>query len=344
MNQFVVTSIIHTTTHNTYMLITQSNITRIAKASSLVLLLAAFSSCNESKKNQQDNEKASNTGISDTSEKNSVEKEVPKEPAVAKERITYTAWPLKENDSAKKALKEKFTEDERYIIYALNRVDAKNYNRADTLIIPNKILGDFLGYSPFPASVAILNDVKKIIFFSYSIQAYAVYENGKLIKWGPTSMGSKAKQTPTGLSFTNWKSKRAISTVKSEWILPWNFNIRNKDGVGWHQYDLPGYPASHSCLRLLDADAQWLYGWADQWILKDNATLLANGTPVIVFGAYPWGERRPWKNLLENPEANNISEEMLKDEIAPNLEKILNAQRTRETIVAQTNTDNAKAI
>lgn len=313
------------------------------KAGVFAMILTAFASCNNNTSEPKGKD-TDNSSTTSAAEQKEPANEPPKEAAPPKEKITYTALPLKGNDSAKKILKEKFTEEERYIIYALNRVDAKNYNRADTLIIPNKILGDFLGYSPFPASVAILNDIKKIIFFSYSIQAYAVYENGKLVKWGPTSMGSKAKQTPTGLSFANWKSKRAISTVKSEWILPWNFNIRNKDGVGWHQYDLPGYPASHSCLRLLDADAQWLYGWADQWILKDNATLLANGTPVIVFGSYPWGERRPWKNMLENPDANNISEEMLKNEVAPNLDKILNAQRTREAIVAQTNTDNAKAI
>lgn len=313
------------------------------KAGVFAMILTAFASCNNNTSEPKGKD-TDNSSTTSAAEQKEPANEPPKEAAPPKEKITYTALPLKGNDSAKKLLKEKFTEEERYIIYALNRVDAKNYNRADTLIIPDKILTDFLAYSPFPATVAALNEVKKIVLFSYSIQAYAVYENGKLVKWGPTSMGSKAKQTPTGLSFANWKSKRAISTVKSEWILPWNFNIRNKDGVGWHQYDLPGYPASHSCLRLLDADAQWLYGWADQWILKDNATLLANGTPVIVFGAYPWGERRPWKNLLENPEANNISEEMLKDEIAPNLEKILNAQRTRETIVAQTNTDNAKAI
>jgi hypothetical protein len=45
--------------------------------------------------------------------------------------------------------------------------------------------------------------------------------------------------------------------------LRWNFNIENKLGVGWHS--LPGYPASHSCLRL--EDAKLLYEWADEWQL-----------------------------------------------------------------------------
>jgi hypothetical protein len=247
----------------------------------------------------------------------------------------YYAWPLKGNDSAKKALKERFSAEELYTIWALNRVDAKNYTRADTLIIPEKLDPNFLVYSPFPQQMPILKEVRKIVFFSYPIQAYGVYEQGTLVKWGPTSMGSKTSKTPTGLSFTNWKSKKAISTVKSEWILPWNFNIRNKEGVGWHQYDLPGYPASHSCLRLLEADAQWLYSWADQWILKDNNTLLAQGTPVIVFGDYPWGSRRPWKELLDDSNANNITQEMLKKEVAPFIDKILEAQSQRDQVMQE---------
>ena len=63
-------------------------------------------------------------------------------------------------------------------------------------------------------------------------------------------MGSKAHQTTRGLHFTNWKGKEIISTVSDEWKLKWNFNIANHEGIGWHQYSMPGYPASHSCLRL----------------------------------------------------------------------------------------------
>lgn len=248
-----------------------------------------------------------------------------KEPEVIP-TFTYTAWPIKTSDSLKKALKN-FSEEELKIIETLNRADTRHLPRIDTIIIPNKFK-NLLAYSPFPKQVDILNDVSKFVIFSYPIQAFGVYEKGQLVKWGPTNMGKKATPTPKGLFFSNWKGKEIISSVNKSWILKWNFNIHNTGGVGWHQYDLPGYPASHSCLRLLAEDAKWLYDWADQWILKKQQ-LVAQGTPTIVFGDYPWGERRPWKAILEQPDALQISVDSMHNVIQPHIEKIKQKQTER---------------
>ena len=259
-----------------------------------------------------------------------------------KPAIEYTSmiFPAKKKDSAMAAFNKQFSEEEQYTILALNRLDSKNKWRADTLAIPDKIDHTLMLYSPFPTQLEVLKEVKKMVFFSYPIQAYALYENGKLIKWGPTSMGKKAAQTKRGLMFANWKKELAISTVNRSWKLPFNFNIHNTLGIGWHQYDLPGYPASHSCLRLLMNDAKFMYNWADQWILnKGGATVKANGTPVIVFGDYQWGGKKPWKNLILDPKSNDISVEELNNIINPHLEKILEEQRNREEVVAQKSTE-----
>ncbi|RPI72970.1 MAG: hypothetical protein EHM47_07060, partial [Ignavibacteriales bacterium] len=111
-------------------------------------------------------------------------------------------------------------------------------------------------YSPFPKHAEILDSVKKILIYSYPIQAFAAYEFGTLVRWGPTSLGKRSTPTPTGLFHTNWKAKRTISTVDSTWVLPWAFNLDNFAGVSIHQFDLPGYPASHACARMLDTDAE----------------------------------------------------------------------------------------
>ena len=228
---------------------------------------------------------------------------------------------------------KEFSKEEQSVILAINRLDMKNKWRADTLMIPDKIDETLMAYSPFPRSLTQLKDVEKIVFFSYPIQAYALYEKGNLVKWGPTSMGHKTAQTKRGLMFTNWKKELAISTVDSDWKLPYNFNVHNTLGIGWHQYDLPGYPASHSCLRLSLDDAKYLYNWADQWILnKGGATVKANGTPVIVFGDYKWGGKKPWKNLSEDGKSNNISIEEMTKVIEPNLEKILEEQAKRAEV------------
>ncbi len=251
--------------------------------------------------------------------------------------ITYTnfVFPKNKKDSAMAVFNNQYSEGERYVILALNRLDSKNKWRADTLVIPNTIDSTLMAYSPFPSKVDLLKDVKKFVIFSYPIQAYAVYNNGGLQKWGPTSMGKKSAQTKRGLMFTNWKKELAISTVNRHWKLPYNFNIENHLGIGWHQYDLPAYPASHSCLRLLMDDAKWLFNYGDQWILnKGGATVRAKGIPVIVFGDYDWDGKKPWKNLSSDSKSNDISLSEMDAVIQPFLSEILKEQKNREEVLA----------
>jgi hypothetical protein len=216
------------------------------------------------------------------------------------------------------------------IVLAVNRTDKSNIAKMDSIIVPEDLTGDLVFYLPFPIAVPYLKSINKVIFFSYSTQTFATYENGDLIYSGPTNMGRKKDPTPTGLFYTNWKAEKTTSTFNDEWDLRWNFNISNKLGVGWHQYELPGYPASHSCLRLQEKDARYLYTWADQWILKDNENVLIKGTPVIVFGSYPFGKPKPWLQLVQNPKALNISAIEIENATKPYLNGILSEQKKRE--------------
>lgn len=217
------------------------------------------------------------------------------------------------------------------IVLAVNRVDKINFAKLDTVIIPSDITGDKVFYQPFPLQVTYLKGIKKIIYFSYATQTFATYENGELTYTGPTNMGRKKDPTPTGLFFTNWKAEKTTSTVNDEWELLWNFNIANKLGVGWHQYEMPGYPASHSCLRLLEQDAKFLYKWADEWVLADKETVKVKGTPVIVFGSYNFDSPKSWFQLVNNPKALDISVSDIEKATMPHLNSIINEQKNRET-------------
>ncbi|WP_281635588.1 L,D-transpeptidase [Flavobacterium marginilacus] len=152
----------------------------------------------------------------------------------------------------------------------------------DSVIIPTDLSGDIVFYLPFPLQVTSLREVDKIIFFSYPAQTFATYENGILICADPANMGKKKDPTPTGLFFTNWKAEETTSTFNDEWELKWNFNIENKKGIGFHQYELPDYPASHSCMRLQEKDAEFLY----QWVLADDENIKYKGTPAVIFRSY----------------------------------------------------------
>lgn len=285
-----------------------------------------FIACN----NTSDNEHAK-TKQSDTASVSTNDTQAAKEKSL---NIEYHALPIKKHDSNYKHVINTYTGDSLNIIQQINRIDKKFIRNLDTLIIPSVITGNLLDYTPFPMELPFMKEVNKLFIFAYPIQAYAVYENGRQIKWGASSMGKKSTKTPTGLNYTNWKGRRVISSVNSSWILQYNFNIMNTFGVGWHQYDMPGYPASHSCLRLFMDDAKWLYEYADMWILQ-NDKVIAKGNPVLVFGDYPWGERRPWYHLIDDPKSNNITLETLKELLEPELPKILEAQQIRADIIEQ---------
>lgn len=242
----------------------------------------------------------------------------------APKAVSYTL------ENPKKWLKTNKNAADLEIALAVNRTDKQFFTKMDSVIIPTDMTGDISFYLPFPVEVPYLEKVDKILFFSYPTQTFAAYENGILIYTGPTNMGRKKDPTPTGLFFCNWKAEETISTVDDEWKLLWNFNIANKGGIGFHQYDMPGYPASHSCLRLHEKDAKDLYGWADQWVLIDDENVKFKGTPVIVFGSYPFGKAKPWLQLVKDPKALTISESEIEEITKPHLGTILKEQEKKK--------------
>jgi len=257
-----------------------------------------------------------------------------------KERITIIKPEIKRNEPKEVAFTFKKSEDwlktegsnpkALDLVLALNRMDAVNLKKLDSIVVPTDFSGDLEFYMPFPLEVATLDEVSKIILFSYTTQAFATYEYGVLTHVGPTSMGREKDKTPTGLFFTNWKAEETISTFNDEWKLKWNFNIENKLGVGFHEYELPGYPASHSCLRLLEKDAKILYEFADQWELESAEKVKLKGTPVIVFGSYDFKNLKIWNTLPQDAKALSISEAALETTITPYLPSILKEQTKRE--------------
>jgi hypothetical protein len=228
-----------------------------------------------------------------------------------------------------------YSESERDIILALNRIDYQNIPLNDTLVVPDTFFVNLIRYSPFPKDIQLLDSIPKLLLFSYPIQAFAAYDSGNLIRWGPTSLGRRSTPTPTGLFHTNWKAKETVSTENEEWLLPWYFNLENKRGVSIHQFELPGRPASHACARLKAEDAEWIYYWADQWIITDDGeSIVAYGTPVIIFGKYDFKAKPPWSELVQNPDTAKYSESELEKVIEEYITLIKERQETRDSVVS----------
>ena len=69
-------------------------------------------------------------------------------------------------------------------------------------------------------------------------------------------------------------------------------------GLAFHAYALPGGPASHACVRLLERDARWLFGWGEGWALDERGwNVIDAGTPVWIVGQYNFGAPPPWRSL-----------------------------------------------
>jgi hypothetical protein len=56
-----------------------------------------------------------------------------------------------------------------------------------------------------------------IILFSYPSQTFAAYENGQLVRTGPTNMGREKIKLQLVCFFTNWKAEETTSTFNDEW-------------------------------------------------------------------------------------------------------------------------------
>jgi hypothetical protein len=216
------------------------------------------------------------------------------------------------------------------LVLKVNRLDLEHVRQGDSLMVPEGV-AEPQSLSPFPESFRRdMPPSARLLMVSRRVQAFAAYENGTLVRWGPTSTGRKETQTPAGLYHTNWRAKLRRSSDNDQWVLPWLVNFENQRGISFHQFDLPGYPASHACVRLLEADARWIFDWAEQWVLSDDRrSVVVYGTPVVVFGDYAYDATPPWKRLAEDPLAATIGEAELEAALGPHAALIGERARLR---------------
>ncbi|MCD6412119.1 L,D-transpeptidase family protein [bacterium] len=139
------------------------------------------------------------------------------------------------------------------IVMKVNKIDEKHLIPGKKILIPvNEKAKEFC-----PVPKKINDDGERVVVFFLDIQYFGAYEKGKLILWGPISSG-KRNSTPQGKFYVRWKSKNYFSR-KYKREMPYAVNFFK--GYFFHQQALPGYPASHGCIRLLHQDAKKLFYW-----------------------------------------------------------------------------------
>jgi hypothetical protein len=101
-----------------------------------------------------------------------------------------------------------------------------------------------------------------VIVVSINKQTVTVYDDGKVIAKSPISSGMTGHPTPTGIFSILEKNRYHYSNLYGGAPMPFMQRVTNS-GVAMHAGDLPGYPASHGCIRLPYSFARSLFGITD---------------------------------------------------------------------------------
>lgn len=206
----------------------------------------------------------------------------------------YTCLKIKPNDSWEKLFPDP---QQRDIVKRVNRMNVSIYPGM-TIAVP-KNLNNITIYdvSPFPRYVPPTQE--KVIYVNQKELAWGAYnEEGELVWWGPISTGSgncpnlegKCITPPGSFRVINKQDIDCVSTVfpirangiNGGAIMPYCMHYYR--GYALHGSNVvPGYRASHGCVRMFIEDARWLN---EEFItLPDEYGF--KGTRVIVNAAQP---------------------------------------------------------
>lgn len=178
----------------------------------------------------------------------------------------YTCYKVKRGDSWTKLFPN---EDQRDLIMRINRTNNPIYSGM-ILAVPkdkNNSL-DPLDYAPFNRQIEPPGE--KIIIVSLDKLAFGAYNNdGELTYWGPISAGKGycpdlGRGCHTARGHFKIYRKLGAGCVSSKFPIghggaPMPYCMFFNGGFALHgSYDVPGYNASHGCVRLFVKDAKWL--------------------------------------------------------------------------------------
>jgi hypothetical protein len=97
-----------------------------------------------------------------------------------------------------------------------------------------------------------------LVIVSVRSQRLWLYANGKLVAQSPVSTGTASHPTPHGVFSIIQRNRHHRSTIYSGAPMPYMQRL-TWSGIALHQGALPGYPASHGCIRLPERFASDLW-------------------------------------------------------------------------------------
>lgn len=130
-----------------------------------------------------------------------------------------------------------------------------------------------------PPSVEAVLRSGVLVVISKGSQQMFVFKDGELWDSSPVSTGKPGKETPAGVFPILQKRVHHRSNIYSNAPMP-HMQRLTWGGIAIHAGKLPGYPASHGCIRLPKDFARSLFAQTDM----DTTTVVVVDQPLTVAG------------------------------------------------------------
>ncbi|MEP9358548.1 L,D-transpeptidase [Sphingomonas sp. KR3-1] len=136
-----------------------------------------------------------------------------------------------------------------------------------------------------------------LVVVNIATQRVVAYRNGVPIAVSTISTGREGHRTPTGVFTILQKAKWHRSSKYSNAPMPFMQRL-TWYGIALHAGNLPGYPASHGCIRLPEAFARLLFDETELGM----TVIVTNQAPALRIGANPLSPALPAGPAVWRPE------------------------------------------
>lgn len=192
----------------------------------------------------------------------------------------YNCYKVKSSDRWETLFKNAHDRD---LVMRINRMNIPLY-RGLHLAIPKDLSeSDIAQFSPFPHQIQPSGQKMIIVSINPSTLAWGAYSrDGELEAWGP-AVGARGycpdigRGCHTVLGHFNVYRKEGAGCISTKFPvprggapMPWCMYFHG--GFALHgSYELPGFNASHGCIRMLIPDAKWLN---NNFVMDDKDVLV----------------------------------------------------------------------
>jgi L,D-transpeptidase ErfK/SrfK len=177
----------------------------------------------------------------------------------------FACYHVKKNQSWESLFADDY---ERNMEMRINRMNTQIW-AGMTIAVPERNEADVMDFSPFPREIPPPGE--KLIVIDPGVNAWGAYDSaGILVRWGPGSAGMDWCRDIDQSCKTHPGSFRIFSLGSSDCIshkfplprggapMPYCMYFNNGQALHGEPHGLPGYNASHGCLRMFVNDAEWL--------------------------------------------------------------------------------------